>query len=83
MVWELLFYAGIGSLAGFFAGLLGIGLDYCAAADYFADGKIFRCLCGANVGGHFAGRHCGDGGAEFSHPRQRRGGCFGGLPLGC
>ena len=25
MVWELLFYAGIGSLAGFFAGLLGIG----------------------------------------------------------
>ena len=25
MAWELLFYAGIGSLAGFFAGLLGIG----------------------------------------------------------
>ena len=77
MVWELLFYAGIGSLAGFFCRSFGNNwrrLDYCAAADYFADGKIFRCLCGANVGGHFAGRHCGDGGAEFSHPRQRRAG---------
>ena len=76
MVWELLFYAGIGSLAGFFAGLLGIGggliivpLLIILLTEKFSDAYAVQMSVATSLAVIVV-----TAGAEFSHPRQRRAG---------